>query len=366
MLIDRLDKLKQQIDLEVVDAIIITDVFLISYLTGFTNFSNEEREVWLVITLKEQYILTDGRYTTAVKNQVKYFELLEISVKNSLENILRDLSKKHQLKTIGIDFANITHIEYKYFRKIFPKIKPVKLHQLRSIKEIEEIEKIKQACLLGDEAFKNVLTKIRVGVTEQDLSLEIELFVRKNQAKLSFETIVAFGENSAVPHHQTGDKKLDKRAGQFVLFDLGTKVNGYCSDMTRTAFFGKPSTEQIKIYNTVKMAQAKAVDFIQEQLNKGKKIKSKVVDQVARGYIISHGYQSIPHSLGHGTGLQVHEAPSLSPKSKDCLEAGMVFSIEPGIYLPGFGGVRIEDLYIVNEGKITQLTASPKNLIVIT
>lgn len=364
MIIDRVNKLKHQVFIDKLDAVVITDVFLINYLTNYGNFSNEEREAFLVITPKTQYILTDGRYTTAIKNEVKHFELLEIDGSNSLENVLKNLSKKHNLKVIGLDFNDITHNEYKFFKKIFSKIKHVELGDLRVIKEASEINLIKKACEIGDKAFEYALKQVKVGVSEKDLSCEIELFVKKLHASMSFETIVAFGKNAAVPHHQTGDEKLDTK-DKFVLIDMGVKLDGYCSDMTRTVFFGKPTPEQIKIYNTVKEAQQKAVEFIQKQLNNGLKIKATDVDKVARDYIVAQGFNSIPHSLGHGIGLQVHELPNLSPKSKQYLEEGMVFSIEPGIYIPDFGGVRIEDLFCIQNGEIIQLTASEKDMIII-
>ncbi|MBI2334310.1 M24 family metallopeptidase, partial [Candidatus Daviesbacteria bacterium] len=168
----------------------------------------------------------------------------------------------------------------------------------------------------------------------------------------------AFGKNSSIPHHQTGDKRLTIN-DKLILLDFGVKLNGYCSDMTRTIFFGKPSEKQRKIYETVLEAQKIAIRFI----NSGKKIKAKDVDKVAREYIKSMGFPDIPHSLGHGVGLEVHEHPYLSSKSKEELKEGMVFSIEPGIYIPDFGGVRIEDLFVLENRNLRQLTTSHKNLI---
>lgn len=155
------------------------------------------------------------------------------------------------------------------------------------------------------------------------------------------------------------------------MLDFGAKINGYCSDMTRTVFFGKPDGRQKKMYDTVLQAQEEAVDFIAKQqallinfaVKNGKQIKAKDVDKVARAYIISKGFPTISHSLGHGVGLKVHEHPSLSPKSKDFLTEGMVFSIEPGIYIPNFGGVRIEDLFVLEKNGLRQITTSPKNII---
>jgi len=189
-------------------------------------------------------------------------------------------------------------------------------------------------------------------------------------AVVSFPPIVAFGKNSSIPHHQTGDSILGPesssgREGQIILLDFGVKYDDYCSDMTRTVFFGKPSKEQQKIYETVLSAQQKAVDYINKTLKSGKKIWASKVDIAARDYIISKGFPTIPHSLGHGIGLEVHEHPSLSPKSKEDLKSGMVFSIEPGIYIPNLGGVRIEDLFVLENQQLRALTGSSKALIII-
>ena len=188
------------------------------------------------------------------------------------------------------------------------------------------------------------------------MAFELEFFIRKTGAKISFEPIVAFGKNTAIPHHHTGDSKLEK--DQFVLLDFGVKYQDYCSDMTRTVFFGSPTKEHQKIYQIVLDAQKAAVDFIKKNLKQNQEIKAQDVDKIAREYIISKGYPIIPHSLGHGIGLQVHERPFLSPKSQDILKPGMIFSIEPGIYIPEFGGVRIEDLYLLDYNALHKLTNS--------
>lgn len=214
---------------------------------------------------------------------------------------------------------------------------------------------------MGDDTFEHILKKLKVGVSEKEIVFEIEYFLKKNGAEISFPPIVAFGKNSSIPHHQSGETKLKRE--DFVLLDLGAKVESYCSDMTRTIIFGKASEKQKKIYRTVLETQKRAVDFINIQIKLGKQVRAKEVDKVAREYIKSKGYLDIPHSLGHGIGLEVHEHPSLSPKSKDILKNGMVFSIEPGIYIAGFGGVRIEDLFVLEKDKIRQITLSPKQII---
>ena len=186
----------------------------------------------------------------------------------------------------------------------------------------------------------------------------LENFIREQGFEPSFKTIVAFAENSAVPHHQTGDKKL--KSGDFVLLDFGVEFKNYCSDMTRTLIFGKPTKKQKLIHQTVKDSQQKASDYLKANYKKG--VKASDLDKIARDHILNSKFPSIPHSLGHGIGIEVHEHPYLSINSKETLKEGMVFSIEPGIYLPELGGVRIEDLYVIEKNAVRQLTASRKSL----
>ncbi len=227
---------------------------------------------------------------------------------------------------------------------------------MRGIKTQKEILKIKKACQLGDKVYSQILKIIRIGITEQELGLEIIHLIRKNGASLSFRPIIAFGENASEPHHVATNLKLKKNHG-FLKIDLGTKVNGYCSDMTRTVFFGKANSKQKKIYKTVLESQQKAMDFV--------KVSRKAfdADKIARDYIVKKGFPTIPHTLGHGIGKRVHEGFRLGPKSKTIFEDHMVFTIEPGIYIKGYGGVRIEDTFYLNKNKLIQLTKSPKKLL---
>lgn len=348
----RIKNTKIKLKKEKLDGVFISAVSSISYLSGFTNFSQDEREAYIFLGENFSYIITDGRYQEAVKKEVTHLELFERGNGKSTEQLF----KKHKIKSLGIEEDSLTVSEFKILKKHFKNLKHFSIN--RSLKSEDEIEKIKKACQLGDQAYKYALTKIKEGISEKELSFEIEFFIKKQKAELSFTTIVAFGQNSSVPHHQTGNTKL--QSGDIVLLDLGTKLDGYCSDMTRTVFFGQPNKTQEKIYKTVLEAQQKAIDL----LNKGER-KAAKIDKIAREHIISQGYPSIPHSLGHGTGIEVHEPPVLSPKSKDILKEGMVFSIEPGIYLPGFGGVRIEDLFVLENNKLQRLTNSSNKLIVI-
>lgn len=358
----RIKKIRQDLIKKGIDAVLISSTPHIIYLTGYANFSEREREAYLLIGEDFQYIITDARYSEAIKREVPHFNLFERSHTNKLENLLKEL--KDKIAVLGIEENNLTVSEHKFFRKHFKKLKHFSPNSHRTVKNKEEINKIQKACQLGDKTFEYALTKIKIGISEKELAFEIEFFIKKNGADLSFPSIVAFGKNSSVPHHHTDSDTLTNK-GQFVLLDFGVKFENYCSDMTRTVFFGQPTGKQRKIYETALEAQKKAIKFINLQTKLGKMIKASAVDKIAREQIASKGFPTIPHSLGHGVGLEVHEHPSLSPKSKDLLREGMVFSIEPGIYIPGFGGVRIEDLFVITKNGLKQLTTASKELLII-
>lgn len=361
----RIVNVQKEVSRERADAVFITDPYDIIYLTGFSNFSVEEREAFLLVTKTQAHLITDGRYTEAVKKQVPFVTVLERSTQKPLNIILSSLAKKHKIKSLCFDEDNLTVAEFNRICNIFDVLIPYPLQDLRVKKDAQEITAIQKACKVGDDAFSYIIKQLKEDMREKELALLIEMFVKKNGASLSFPSIVAFGANASVPHHQTGDTKLKKNS--FVLLDFGTKVDNYCSDMTRTIFFGKPDEEQKRMHATVLGAQQAALDLLDTKYvihNPSKKtVKASELDSAARKYIIDAAYTSTPHSLGHGTGLEVHEAPSLSPKSEDVLSDGMVFSVEPGIYIPNFGGVRIEDLFTIQNGKLVQLTKSPKEFL---
>lgn len=366
----RLSYLKKLLATNSIDAALISSIPNIIYLTDFNYFSDLEREAFLLITKKNNFIITDARYSHAVTTNLKNFTLLEISINNSFTHLLNTIIKKEKIQILGVEENNITVAEYKKISSVIKEINHLDLNAFRIIKTTTEIKKIKKACEIGDKAIEYILKKIKLGVTEKELALQLETFMRNSGAEPSFPTIVAFQENAAVPHHKTSDRKLNKN--EFVLIDSGVKYENYCSDMTRTFFFGKANSEQKLVYNTVLETQRKAIELLDHKLvhDPTNKVEGAEIDKMAREYIINQGFQTIPHSLGHGIGLEVHEAPRLSSASKEILTAGMVFSIEPGIYLPagrqGLSnkfGVRIEDLFTIQGNKLVQLTKSPINLL---
>lgn len=362
----RLFELKKLIKAQALDAVLISTVTDIIYLTGFTYFSNIEREGYLFITKNAQFIITDARYSHAVRTHVKDFELIEISAGRRFDEIIKELCDKYKIQKIGFDERNLSVFEYKKLNGI--STKHFSLSPLRAIKDEAEIARIKKACEIGDRAFSEIIKYIKLGITEKEIEIILERIIKNDKAEFSFPAIVAFGENSAVPHHKTGMRKL--KLNEFVLLDFGVKFENYCSDMTRTVFYGRANEEQKKVYQTVLEAQNHAIKALDSCFlihnSSPKKAAASQIDNAARSYITAKDYPSIPHSLGHGIGLEVHESPSLSPGSKDELRNGMVFSIEPGIYLPDKYGVRIEDLCAVQDNKLLSMTRSDKKFVEIS
>lgn len=363
-MITPLAKIQNELTKNKLDAILISSISNIIYLTGYSGFSKDEREAYLLIVKNKQYILTDGRYSHAVKTLIPNFKLIEITSKNPVKKILNQLRTKHKIKKIAFEGSNISFLEHRKLLNHFDDSNHRSFESLRSIKTSDEISKIEKACELGDKAFDYILKKIKLGISEKELAFEIEFFIKKHGADISFPPIVAFGKNSAIPHHQVTNNKLTNN--QIILLDFGVKLNNYCSDMTRTVFFGRPTPEQKRMYETVLEAQKLAIASLTSDGGPERSRRnSSEVDRIVRDYILSKDYPTIPHSVGHGIGIEVHEAPHLSPKSKDILKKGMVFSIEPGIYIPNLGGVRIEDLVVLEKNNVRLLTHSPKNIIVL-
>lgn len=351
---NRIKNLQKNLDSNKVHALIVSSAVNIDYLTGYSNFSRHEREAYLFVTETNAMFLTDGRYIEAVKNIVpKNVEVLLISK-------LFEIIKKSNVKRVGFE-QNLTFAEYKSFKKKTGKnlyLTDWLIENLRSIKDPNEIKNIKLACKLTDKTYSHVLKNIRMNVSEREIAWGIEKFIKEAGGELAFESIVAFGQNSAIPHHKTSNKKLSK-SDQFVLLDFGAKVNGYCSDMTRTLLTKNASNRAKKIYQTVLDSQQKCINALMHYRSA---VKTSNIARIANDYIVSKGFDLIPHGLGHGIGIEVHEKPTLSPKSKDELVENNVFTIEPGIYIPGFGGVRIEDDFLLSD-KLEQLTKSPKEII---
>ena len=352
---DRIKKLRIILNEEKLDAFLVSSPINIGYLTGYFNFSKDEREAYLFVSKQTVILFTDPRYIEAVE------KIVSKKIKATIESWTKVLKKEIESKkitTLGFE-KNLTFEEHRIFKKNLG-IKLVStdyfIEELRSEKDDAEIKAMRKAALLTDQTFGFIKKKIKLGVSEKEIAFEMEMFIKKNGGTLAFDSIVAFGANSSIPHHLTSDKKLSKN-DSFVLLDFGAKVDGYCCDMTRTIIVN-PTAKAKKIYQSVLDAQLAAINYIDSNKNpEGKKAAG-----AANAILVKNDFAQIPHGLGHGIGLEVHETPHLSPKTDDILFPNQVFSVEPGVYIPGFGGVRIEDTAFLNGAKLELLTTSPKEL----
>lgn len=346
------------------DALFISSLPNIAYLTGYAKFSAQDRDAFVLITQNSQYIFTHGIYKEDVKKNVKNFTLIDIKRENPISTAVKNLIDEHGIKKLGFEAFDLKVSEYERLTKQIDNnilTSSDLVNNIRIHKTTDEIAALKNACALGDKAFRFIQKKIIEGISESELAAQLDYFIKSEGADISFPTIVAFEENAAHPHHIPTNKKLAKN--NYVLMDFGVLLNGYCSDMTRTVYFGEINNEKKRVYETVHEAQQKAVDYIEEKLSNKDIIQASTADKIARDHIVSKGYPAMPHSLGHGIGLEVHEEPRLTPVTDDLLEEGMVFSIEPGIYLPDKVGVRIEDLFAIENNSLVRITLAPRNLI---
>ncbi len=352
----RIEKVRSIMRSENLEALLICTSHNIAYLTGFKGFSTHEREGYLLLTLSDSYILTDPRLSEGARQHSIGTKVIELNATQKLVPSLSEIVARENIKSIGFE-EHLTYYEYKKFNTIKgAKLKLVSelIETVREIKDEDELKHIKAACELTDKTYSHIIKNIKLNMSEQDAAWEMEKYIRENKGTLAFPTIVAFGKNSAIPHHHTGDTKLEHNS--IILLDFGAQINGYCADMTRTVFFGQPLEKFKKMYETVKVAQEKGF------INTSKPFSGQDIDSASRDYIKAQGYPTIPHSVGHGIGLQVHELPHISTGFNTEIIPNTPFTIEPGIYENGFGGVRIEDTVYFDGSKILPLTQSPKIL----
>lgn len=337
-----------------IDGLLISNGYNMRYLSGFSGATG-----YLFITESRKVILTDFRYTIQAEAESNGYEVFEID--GSYEEAINLLIKEENVDILGFEgqdtlFFNYERLKEKLLLKRLVAIKD-EITLLRAIKEPWELERIAQAERIGDLAFEKVLGDIKPGMTELEVAALIEYYLKSNGAEnLSFSTIVASGINSSMPHAMPSNKKIEY--GDFLTMDFGCIYKGYCSDMTRTIVVGKASVEQKRIYQLVLDAQMAALEFIKAGY------MGCEIDSVARKIIYDAGYEGcFGHGLGHSVGLYIHEDPRLSPKDQKIIQPNMTVTVEPGIYIKDFGGVRIEDLVCVTEAGAVNYTHSDKNLI---
>ncbi|HWR44917.1 aminopeptidase P family protein [Sporomusa sp.] len=352
MIQQRLVNLYELMTTHCLDGIVVTKPESRQYFSGFAGSSG-----MLVISRQSQRLLTDFRYIEQAKQQAPLYQIVRHGA--AIYDTLAETVKELGLARIGFESDFVTWEVYQKLSDCLgeTELSPVKLDGLRIVKDHRELALLTKAVEIADSAFNQVLKMIRPGITELDIALELEYEMRKLGAeKPAFDTIVASGIRGALPHGLASSKVIE--AGDFITIDFGAVFQGYHSDMTRTVVAGKATDKQREVYNIVLAAQLAGVKAV-----KAGKI-GREVDQIARQVIADAGYSEyFGHGLGHGVGLFIHEEPRLSPSGDVKLAEGMVVSVEPGIYLPGWGGVRIEDLVVVSADGCTILTASSKDLI---
>jgi Xaa-Pro aminopeptidase len=343
------------------DALLITHPANVRYVCGFTGSAGT-----VVISETKSVFFTDGRYKEQASLEVQGSRVV-VARKAPLASAgewVAANAKKLGVKTLGIEAEHLTVGERFRLAKVLPsglrlREAPPLVERARMIKDAEEIERLRAAEFLGASLFDVVLKAIRPGVKETEVAAELEYAARRAGADgMSFETIIASGPRSALPHGRASEAVIP--ASGFVVCDFGVILAGYCSDMTRTVYVGRPNDEMRRVYAAVREAQQAALDAVRAGVSAGE------VDRAARKVLRHNGLaKHFTHSTGHGVGLEIHEAPRLAAGQNDVLQAGMVITIEPGAYLPGVGGVRIEDLVVVTDQGCQMLTPTGKELITI-
>ncbi|HLR69772.1 M24 family metallopeptidase [Virgibacillus alimentarius] len=350
---DKLTVLREQFEQNNIDGFLITNSFNRRYITGFTGTTGVA-----IISKECAKFITDFRYVEQAVNQVKGFQIIEN--RSTLQEVAKQ-AEKMGIERLGFEQEDLNYKQYKDLNNLVQKCIPVSgiIEGLRAVKTDNEVKKINTAANISDKAFEHILNFIRPGITEMEINHELEHHMRKNGAtSSSFDIIIASGIRSALPHGVASNKKVEK--GDMLTLDFGAYYEGYCSDMTRTIAVGEPNDDLKQIYSIV-------YDALEIGINS---IKAgsfcQAIDKKVRDFITEKGFgKQFRHGTGHAIGLEVHESPYFSVKSEDVLKENMVMTVEPGIYLPGIGGVRIEDDILVKKNGSKVLTHANKELIIL-
>lgn len=354
-MLTRVDNLRRAMRQNNLDAFLVTSAYNLRYLTNFTGTTG-----LAVITLDKAFFVTDFRYTEQAAAQAPDFEI----VKNTgpIFDVVADLVRTQAIEHLAFEELHITFAEYAVLDEIIEaELVPISeiIETLREVKEPSEVAIIEKACSIGDAAFDHILKMIRPGMTEIEIANQLDFYMRTlGASSVSFDTIVASGLRSAMPHGVASDKVIEQ--GDMITLDFGCYYQGYVSDMTRTFAIGDPGQQLKDIYQIVLEAQLQVIAAAKAG------VTSKQLDAIARGHIASFGYgEAFGHGLGHGIGLEIHEGPMVSARSDKAFTAGNIITDEPGIYVPGLGGVRIEDDLLITEDGNKLLTKAPKELIIL-
>ena len=354
----RLKEIKNKLNAINLNALVVTNPVNRNYLSGFTGSDG-----FALLTLNKSYLITDSRYTLQATHEVDEFEVIEIKRGTNFNEIINEILEKEKIKKTGFEFDNITLLRFKNLKSAIKKIKlvPVKglIESLREIKDQDEINNIKKAVEIAENALIEALKVLKPGITEKEFSAELEYCMRKLGASgTSFETIVASGKRGAFPHGVASDKII--QANELVVIDFGAVYNGYCSDLTRTVGLGIISEHFKNLYEVVYKAQKIAVSAFESG------VSLSVPDKKARNLLKKFGFDKyFTHGLGHGIGMEIHEAPSINCETKAKALPGMVVTVEPGVYLENEVGIRIENDLIIGENSCEFLGFDQKELVIL-
>ena len=337
-----------------IQAAVFTDPSNLFYLTGYSN-----SDAAVVITRDKAYYVTDKRCLSEAGRVLKGFETVDSDGESYVSKAV-SLLTAYGIENVGIEYDTILHKNYLTFAYKFKKTEDVGplIKSLRAVKSAAEVDKIKAAQRITDEVFVSVLGSVAENMSEKELATSIDTELVRRGACPAFDTIAAFGENTALPHAHPGDRRL--KYGDPITVDFGAKLNGYCSDMTRSFAFGKANEEYEKTYNAVLGAKNEAESRISAGMS------GKECDNEARQFLARRGLDKyFTHSLGHSLGIDIHEAPNLSPRSDEIIPEGAVTSVEPGVYIDGKFGIRIEDIVLFKKTGVENLTNSDEHLIIL-
>jgi len=355
MLLNRISAARGCLERVGADLLLVTNLSNIRYLTGFTG-----SEGTLILSPKEAWFLTDSRYTAQAQSQVSGAQVVEFSVRL---DTLSELLLQAGGQKVAFESGNMTVQLYQELTARLPGLEFVaadaELVSLRTVKDAGELELLGRVAQIASQSLLEILPQVRPGALESEVAWALEVAMRNGGADgTSFDFIVASGERGALPHGKASDKRI--AAGELVTLDYGALYRGYCSDETVTVCLGGPDSRQREVYETVRAAQELAIESARPGMS------FREVDAAARDYIAAKGFgQYFGHGLGHGVGVDIHEHPTVSPRSTAIIQEGMVFTVEPGIYIPGWGGVRIEDTVVMEAGGCRRLTQVPKALMIL-
>ena len=355
-------RLRESLPSNRLDGLLVTHLPNIRYLCGFTGSAGA-----LFVSDAKSVLFTDGRYRTQARAEVQGGKVV-IGKKGPLaacaEWLRANKSRSRMRRRIGIESEHFTVAERSRLAAMVPRDSllrpaPALIERSRTVKDAEEIEQIQSAVLLGADLFDVILKMTRPGVKESEVAAELEYAARKAGAEgMSFPTIIAGGTRSSLPHGRASEATIPSRG--FVVCDFGVILTGYCSDMTRTVYVGRPTGEARRVYESVRRAQQAAIEAVQPGVVVGE------IDRVARKLLKTNNLDRyFTHSTGHGVGLEIHEPPRIATGQEEILHPGMVITIEPGVYIPGKFGVRIEDMVVVTERGCQVLTPTSKRMIVL-